>query len=202
MGCIFTRDGRIILAIRLKKRYININSIFGATLLCPPAGIALGAVYGTLEITSAVSGKDWVSGREIDTGERWFRGLLAPLDIIPGVGAAKKFATIGRVNQLHKAVDLGLKTARAGTPLKDTVGNVVNTAKLSGTRRMHQLKEFSAARARDLGRKVEKGLIDSAKVIDSGWTAAKNVFGQKQIVTPDSTVFRETVENTHAVENI
>ena len=78
----------------------------------------------------------------------------------------------------------------------------MNTAKLSGTRRMHQLKEFSAARARDLGRKVEKGLIDSAKVIDSGWTAAKNVFGQKQIVTPDGTVFRETVENTHAVENI
>jgi len=99
-------------------------------------------------------------------------------------------------------VDLGLKTARAGTPLKDTVGNVVNTAKLSGTRRMHQLKEFSAARARDLGRKVEKGLIDSAKVIDSGWTATKNVFDQKQIVTPDGTVFRETVENTHAVENI
>ena len=127
---------------------------------------------------------------------------MAPLDIIPGVGAAKKFATLTRVNQLHNAMDLGLKTARAGTPLKDTVGNVVNTTKLSGTRRMHQLKEFSAARARDLGRKVEKGLIDSAKVIDSGWTATKNVIGQKQIVTPDSTVFRETVENTHAVENI
>src|SRR5690625_2877012 len=188
-----------------KEFWVNIAAlvvVVGATLLCPPAGIALGAVYGTLEITSAVSGKDWVSSREIDTGERWFRGLLAPLDIIPGVGAAKKFATIGRVNQLHKAVDLGLKTARAGTPLKVTVGKVVDTAKLSGTRRMHQLKEFSAARARDLGRKVEKGLIDSAKVIDSGWTAAKNVFGQKQIVTPDSTVFRETVENTHAVENI
>src|SRR5690625_4146565 len=188
-----------------KEFWVNIAAlvvVVGATLLCPPAGIALGAVYGTLEITSAVSGKDWVSSREIDTGERWFRGLLAPLDIIPGVGAAKKFATIGRVNQLHKAVDLGLKTARAGTPLKVTVGKVVDTAKLSGTRRMHQLKEFSAARARDLGRKVEKGLIDSAKVIDSGWTAAKNVFGQKQIVTPDGTVCRETVENTRAVENI
>jgi len=188
-----------------KEFWVNIAAlvvIVGATLICPPAGIALGAVYGTLEITSAVSGKDWVSGREIDTGERWFRGLLAPLDIIPGVGAAKKFATLTRVNQLHNAMDLGLKTARAGTPLKVTVGKVVDTAKLSGTRRMHQLKEFSAARARDLGRKVEKGLIDSAKVIDSGWTAAKNVFGQKQIVTPDGTVFRETVENTHAVENI
>ena len=60
-----------------KEFWVNIAAlvvIVGATLICPPAGIALGVVYGTLEITSAVSGKDWVSGREIDTGERWFRG--------------------------------------------------------------------------------------------------------------------------------
>src|SRR5690625_3882588 len=127
-----------------KEFCVNIAAlvvIVGATLICPPAGIALGAVYGTLEITSAVSGKDWVSGREIDTGERWFRGLLAPLDIIPGVGAAKKFATLTRVNQLHNAVDLGLKTARAGTPLKVTVGKVVDTAKTEGLKRLNQAKQ-------------------------------------------------------------
>src|SRR5690625_5200658 len=129
-----------------KEFWVNIAAlvvIVGATLLCPPAGIALGAVYGTLEITSAVSRKDWVSGREIDTGERYFRGALAPLDIIPGVGAAKKFATLTRVNQLHNAVDLGLKTARAGTPLKDTVGNVVNTAKTEGLKRFNQAKQVA-----------------------------------------------------------
>src|SRR5690625_2494632 len=127
-----------------KEFWVNIAAlvvIVGATLLCPPAGIALGAVYGTLEITSAVSGKDWVSSREIDTGERYFRGLLAPLDIIPGVGAAKKFATLGHVNQLHKAVDLGLKTARAGTSLKVTVGKVVDTAKTEGLKRLNQAKQ-------------------------------------------------------------
>src|SRR5690625_2606587 len=127
-----------------KEFCVNIDAlvvIVGATLICPPAGIALGAVYGTLEITSAVSGKDWVSGREIDTGEGWFRGALVPLDIIPGVGAAKKFAAIGRVNQLHKAVDLGLKTARAGTPLKATVGKVVDTAKTKGIKRFNQAKQ-------------------------------------------------------------
>src|SRR5690625_5271325 len=129
-----------------KEFWVNIAAlvvIVGATLICPPAGIALGAVYGTLEITSAVSGKDWGSGREIDTGERYFRGLLAPLDIIPGVGAAKKFATLTRVNQLHNAVDLGLKTARAGTPLKDTVGNVVDTAKTEGLKRLNQAKQVA-----------------------------------------------------------
>src|SRR5690625_1478141 len=129
-----------------KEFWVNIAAlvvIVGATLICPPAGIALGAVYGTLEITSAVSGKDWGSGREIDTGERYFRGLLAPLDIIPGVGAAKKFATLGHVNQLHKVVDLGLTTTRAGTPLKDTFVNVVNTAKTEGLKRFNQAKQVA-----------------------------------------------------------
>ena len=63
---------------------ISLVVIVGATFIFPPAGIALGAVYGTLELSSAVSGKDWISGRELDTTERWVRGVLAPLDIIPG----------------------------------------------------------------------------------------------------------------------
>src|SRR5690625_2248256 len=46
-----------------KEFWVNIAAlvvIVGATLICPPAGIALGVVYGTLEITSAVSGRAWV----------------------------------------------------------------------------------------------------------------------------------------------
>ena len=70
--------------------------IVGTTLICPPAGIALGAAYGAYELTSALSGKDLVSGRELDTSERWVRGLLAPLDIVPGAGVAvTKFAGSG-----------------------------------------------------------------------------------------------------------
>ncbi|KYC98004.1 hypothetical protein [Heyndrickxia sporothermodurans] len=41
--------------------------IVGVSLVCPPAGIALGAVYGTFELSSAVSGKDWILGRELGT---------------------------------------------------------------------------------------------------------------------------------------
>ena len=137
-----------------KEFWVNIAAlvvIVGATLLCPPAGIALGAVYGTLEITSAVSGKDWVSGREIDTGERWFRGALAPLDIIPGVGAAKKFVTLNRVNQLHKVSNLGLKTSNFGMPLKNTVDNVVNTAKTEGLKKFNQAKQVAVNKLKKTG---------------------------------------------------
>lgn len=33
-----------------------------------------------LELSSAVSGKDWISGRELGTAECWTRGLLAPVE--------------------------------------------------------------------------------------------------------------------------
>ncbi|MGG3386216.1 hypothetical protein ABER65_16910, partial [Heyndrickxia faecalis] len=59
--------------------------IVGTSIICPPAGLALGIAYGTLELESAATGKDWISGRELGTGERVFRGVLAPLDIVPGV---------------------------------------------------------------------------------------------------------------------
>ncbi|NMD72669.1 hypothetical protein HHO41_20750 [Bacillus sp. DNRA2] len=71
--------------------------IAGVTLFCPPAGMALGAVYGAYELSSAVSGKDLVSGRELETSERWVRGLLAPLDIVPGVSGLTKFTSTIRL---------------------------------------------------------------------------------------------------------
>ena len=91
-----------------KEFWVNIAAlvvIVGATLVFPPAGIALGAAYGVAELSSAVSGKDWVSGRELGTVERWFRGALAPLDIIPGAMAVKKFSGVART--VSFADDLG-----------------------------------------------------------------------------------------------
>ncbi|WP_161939839.1 hypothetical protein [Aeribacillus pallidus] len=32
------------------------------SFICPPAGMALGRAYGALELSSTVSGKDWLSG--------------------------------------------------------------------------------------------------------------------------------------------
>ena len=57
----------------------------------------LGAAYGAYELTSSVSGKDLVSRRELDTSERWVRGLLAPLDIVPGVSGLTKFGSAARL---------------------------------------------------------------------------------------------------------
>ncbi|WP_240310375.1 HNH endonuclease [Listeria goaensis] len=61
--------------------------IVGVSAFCPLAGVALSAAYGTLEISAAKTGKDWMTGRELDATERAQRGAFAVLDVIPGVKA-------------------------------------------------------------------------------------------------------------------
>ncbi|MBC2305709.1 hypothetical protein [Listeria booriae] len=85
--------------------------IIGASILCPPAGLALGIAYGTLELSSATSGKDWLTGREMDDGERTTRGAFALLDIIPGVKGIRAFS------QATKAGGLVLDAAQVGSKL-------------------------------------------------------------------------------------
>lgn len=85
--------------------------IIGVSILCPPAGLALGVAYGTLELSSAATGKDWMTGREMDGTERATRGAFALLDIIPGVKGIRAFSTA------TKAGGLALDAAQAGSKL-------------------------------------------------------------------------------------
>ncbi|WP_271006975.1 pre-toxin TG domain-containing protein, partial [Listeria seeligeri] len=73
-----------------KEFWVNIVVtvvMVGVSIVCPPAGLALGIGYGALEASSAITGKDWISGRELSNQERLLRGGFALLDIIPGVKA-------------------------------------------------------------------------------------------------------------------
>ncbi|MBC1417825.1 hypothetical protein HB849_02190 [Listeria fleischmannii] len=63
-------------------------------------------------MSSAVSGKDWVSGRELDSGERVLRGGLSLLDIVPGV----------------KALSSGAKAVTTGTRLAGLADNVLTSS--------------------------------------------------------------------------
>ncbi|MFB7303876.1 hypothetical protein [Heyndrickxia sporothermodurans] len=55
--------------------------------------------------------RDWISGRELGTGERVFRGVLSPLDIIPGVNSITKFS--GTVKLAHLG-DMGISSIKTG----------------------------------------------------------------------------------------
>lgn len=181
--------------------------IVGATLICPPAGIALGVAYGAMELSSAVSGKDWVSGRELGTGERWFRGLLAPLDIIPGVGAVAKFGSTARLVRVGDKVGQLTTSVRAG--VKQGVAQVDNLVLTASRETMARLKSANAAMkdaTNVVKNKLARDIIEVGDLIDSGITKAKNTFQlpQTRLVMADVGDIgrvREPIENSHTVGN-
>ncbi|WYJ83522.1 hypothetical protein IGL98_003471 [Enterococcus sp. DIV0840] len=61
-------------------------------IVCPPAGFALGAALGGYELLNAAVGKDLLSGRELGTGERWFRVGAGALGVFGGVKGLSSFS--------------------------------------------------------------------------------------------------------------
>ena len=80
------------------------------TIFCPPAGAVAGVVVASADMYSAVSGKDWGTGRELDNTERGMRGAFALLDLIPAGKYLSSLAKIGKTAGLT-AVKTSLKTA-------------------------------------------------------------------------------------------
>ncbi|MUK87590.1 hypothetical protein GMD78_04140 [Ornithinibacillus sp. L9] len=179
-----------------KEFWVNIAAlvvIVGAAIVCPPAGLALGAAYGGMEISTAITGKDWISGRELDTGERWFRGALAPLDIVPGVAGIKKFSSGVRVaNQAADLGQFGLKTG-VKTSVQKQLSHVGDMVVAAGKQ--------TEARLRNAGRVVKDKLvndtIDLTKVTDKAVTVIK----PREVVEVAGIgkMFMKA-ENTHSIE--
>ncbi|WP_439444297.1 TNT domain-containing protein [Listeria aquatica] len=99
-----------------KEFWVNVVAtvaIVGVSIFCPPAGLALGLAYGGLEMSAALSGKDWLTGRELDTSERAMRGAFSLLDIVPGM----------------KAFSGGTQAIRSGTKLASLSDNLLRGVK-------------------------------------------------------------------------
>ena len=80
------------------------------TIFCPPAGAVAGVVVASADMYSAVSGKDWGTGRELDNTERGMRGAFALLDLIPAAKYLSSLVKTGKTAGLT-AVKTSLKTA-------------------------------------------------------------------------------------------
>ena len=179
--------------------------IVGAAVICPPAGLALAATYGTLELSSAVSGKDWLTKRELGTGERWMRGALAPLDIVPGVAGIKRFGAGVRLS--NQVVDMGQMAVKPG--LRSTVhrefihvGDMIHTA---GAMTVQRVKNAGTA-VRDASRvardKVARDLQDVGRLADSAVTSVKNsIPGPNMVAAGNVGRMNIPSQNTHFFEN-
>ncbi|WP_246141266.1 HNH endonuclease [Bacillus marasmi] len=182
--------------------------IIGATLICPPAGMALGAVYGTYELSSAVSGKDLVSGRELETSERWVRGLLAPLDIVPGVSGLTKFSSTIRLASVSDNIGkLGLSSGVKGGIQQGAsrISNLVETASKFGTDRLRRAEAAFQNGANIVKNKVIKETIEVAQVADKVATGAKNLNPLRIKLVEDTmgnkVLAHDLAVNTHSIEN-
>lgn len=168
-----------------KEFWVNIVAtvvIIGVSIFCPPAGMALAVGYASLEAGSAISGKDWVSGRELSTEERVLRGGLSLLDIVPGV----------------KAFSTGAKAASAGSKLIRVGDNVLagskNAAKLAkgtidnGIQAGKQAMDLRLANAqnaaREAGGAVQKKLTKDLNDIGAMAKTAHNKFKEAFTLPP------------------
>ncbi|WP_347340280.1 hypothetical protein [Listeria monocytogenes] len=149
-----------------KEFWVNIVAtvvIVGVSIFCPPAGLALAVGYGSLEAGSAISGKDWVSGRELSTEERALRGGLALLDIVPGVKALSTGA---------KAASAGSKLVRVGDNVLAGSKNVGKGTIDNGIQAGKQAMDLRLANAKKVSEAVQKKLT---KDLDDIGTMAKTI---------------------------
>ncbi|MFB6468424.1 hypothetical protein ACE38V_16745 [Cytobacillus sp. Hz8] len=120
---------------------------------------------------SAITGKDWISSRELGTSERWMRGLLSPLDIVPGVSAVAKFSSATRTLNLGKNDALfGMKTG-VKTTIQRGIVHVDDLVK--------EAEKLTASRLRNAGSVVKnkfiKDTIELADLTDSAVTFVKRL---------------------------
>ncbi|MBC1725045.1 hypothetical protein HB981_00785 [Listeria seeligeri] len=168
-----------------KEFWVNIVAavvIVGVSIVCPPAGLALGVGFGALEASSAVTGKDWISGRELSDQERLLRGGFALLDIIPGVKAfssGTKIASAGskilRVgDDLLDGGKLAIKNA--GKSFKGTIDNGIQAGKESVDSRIISIKNASTGAQKAIKGKLTKDLNDIGEAAKTIQSKAKETF--------------------------
>ncbi|SDM25696.1 hypothetical protein [Sediminibacillus halophilus] len=179
--------------------------VVGATVLAvvvPPVGVPLaltvGTAYGTMELGTAVTGKDWASGRELGTGERWLRGALSPLDIVPGVAGIKRFSS--GVRTANQAANLGQFGLKAGlkTSIQQELRHVGNMVTAAGRQSTARLKSAGAA----LKDRAIRDAITTGKAADSMVTSAKNIASPRRVVSMNELGnVHIPAENTRFFEN-
>ncbi|MBC6121690.1 pre-toxin TG domain-containing protein, partial [Listeria seeligeri] len=168
-----------------KEFWVNIVAavvIVGVSIVCPPAGLALGIGFGALEASSAISGKDWISGRELSDQERLLRGGFALLDIIPGVKAfssGTKIASAGskilRVgDDLLDGGKLAIKNA--GKSFKGTIDTGIQAGKESVDSRIISIKNASTGAQKAIKGKLTKDLNDIGEAAKTIQSKAKETF--------------------------
>ena len=105
-------------------------------IFCPPAGMALGGALGGYEMLNAAAGKDLLSGRELGTGERWFRFGTGALGVFGGVKGLTSFSK-----------NISMVKGASSTKMEHVVKMMQNSGRSNYKNIMTQAKNLQTAQA-------------------------------------------------------
>ncbi|EUJ33966.1 hypothetical protein MFLO_02090, partial [Listeria floridensis FSL S10-1187] len=168
-----------------KEFWVNVAAtvaIVGVAIFCPPAGLVLGAAYGSLEMSAAVTGKDWLTGREMATSERALRGAFSLFDLVPGVkamsGGTRVLGETGHLAELSRLVMRGKQTAVSKAE------DLVRIGKNQAEMRVRSLKGSLADAAHSGVKKLSRGL-DTIGKVGAKWGNSLNLPPRQQLAMAD-----------------
>ena len=149
------------------------------TIFCPPAGAVAGVALASADMYSAATGKDWGTGRELDTSERTLRGTFALFDLIP---AGKYLGTLAKTGKTAglTAVKNSLKTTlkeglEQGAKNLDSFKGVLKNAKGLGDNVLSQIKTYGKQL---YNLRPSKILSNSAESLSNGLRNADNMLSE------------------------
>ena len=147
------------------------------TIFCPPAGAVAGVALASADMYSAATGKDWGTGRELDTSERTLRGTFALFDLIP---AGKYLGTLAKTGKTAglTAVKNSLKTTlkeglEQGAKNLDSFKAVLKNAKGLGDNVYHSLSTYRKQITHQLKNSVDEKVLNLSKATQEGLERAK-----------------------------
>ncbi|MGT2743034.1 pre-toxin TG domain-containing protein [Streptococcus plurextorum] len=128
------------------------------TIFCPPAGLTAGVVLASADMYSAATGKDWGTGRELDTTERGLRAGFALFDLIPGVGYINDVAKSGSKLAAKEFLQTSLKEGlEQGVKNLDSFKGLVKNVRQFGDNVLKNIDHY----AKQVGN-LTKGKVASA----------------------------------------
>ena len=161
-------------SIEMWRDFVIGAGIVALYIFCPPAGAVTNTVFAGLELSSAVSGKDWGTGRELDNGERALRGVFALIDLKEVGGLAKVAAKAG-----FAGVKMSLKTSlkeglEQGAKNVDNFKGLWTGIKTYGDNFIHSIPEYSRQLTNQVKNFADEKVLNFSKVAQEGVERAKN----------------------------
>ena len=149
-------------------------------LFCPPAGgfvLAASLTMSAADMYSALSGRDWGTGRELSTEERVLRGSFALLELVPGIGYLNDVAKSGGKVAVKNVVKNSLREG-----FEQGAKNFDNMVKLTskfGDNVLSKIDDFGRQADQVFNKLASKGadsLSTGLKNVDQGISQAAQNF--------------------------